>query len=117
MLKSFPIFKRNGAHLVEKRLFEKNKDYPFSRFECFEHAKIFLFVLNFDHVNFVMNGKYYRNNYYDNPNYYTSLHNLSNIQKCNFKECPLTWVAPLTVNFFTHWYPSKYPLYPMLILW
>jgi len=23
--------------------------------------------------------------------------NLSNIQKCNFKECPLTWVAPLTM--------------------
>ncbi len=22
---------------------------------------------------------------------------LSNIQKCNFKECPLSWVAPLNV--------------------
>jgi hypothetical protein len=33
MLKSSPIFKRNGAHLVEKKTFEKNKDYPLSRFE------------------------------------------------------------------------------------
>jgi hypothetical protein len=39
MLKSFSILKRNGAHMVEKRIFEKNKNYPFSRFECFEHAK------------------------------------------------------------------------------
>jgi hypothetical protein len=39
MLKSSPIFKKNGAHLEEKRTFEKNKDYPFLRFECFEHAK------------------------------------------------------------------------------
>jgi hypothetical protein len=33
MLKSSPIFKRNGAHLVEKKTFGKNKDYPLSRFE------------------------------------------------------------------------------------
>jgi len=39
MLKSSSNFRKNGAHLVEKRTFEKNKDYPFSRFECFEHAK------------------------------------------------------------------------------
>jgi len=25
----------------------------------------------------------------------------SNVQKCNFKECPLTWVAPLTM-FLLH---------------
>jgi hypothetical protein len=41
MLKPFPIFKGNGAHLVEKRMLEKNKDYPLSRFECFKHAKTF----------------------------------------------------------------------------
>jgi hypothetical protein len=39
MLKSFPIFKKNGAHLVKKKTFEKNMDYVLSRFECFEHAK------------------------------------------------------------------------------
>jgi len=42
VLKSSPIFRKNVAHLVEKRAFEKNKDYPFLRFECFEHAKTFL---------------------------------------------------------------------------
>jgi hypothetical protein len=42
MLKSSPIFKRNGAHLVENKDVWKNKDYPLSRFECFEHAKTFL---------------------------------------------------------------------------
>jgi hypothetical protein len=39
MLKSSLIFRRNGTHMVKKRMFEKNKDYPLSRFECFEHAK------------------------------------------------------------------------------
>jgi hypothetical protein len=39
MLKSSPIFKRIGAHLVKKTTFENNNDYPFSRFGCFEHAK------------------------------------------------------------------------------
>jgi hypothetical protein len=41
MLKSSPIFRRNGAHLLEKKTFEKNKDDSFSRFECFEYAKPF----------------------------------------------------------------------------
>jgi hypothetical protein len=40
MLKSSPIFK-NGAYLVEKKMFEKNEDYPLSRFECFQHARTF----------------------------------------------------------------------------
>jgi hypothetical protein len=49
MLKSFSIFKRNGACLVEKKdvLFEKNKDCPFLRFECFEHSKTFLIYVKF----------------------------------------------------------------------
>jgi hypothetical protein len=42
MLNSSLIFKKNGILLVEKKTFEKNKDCPFWRFECFEHAKIFL---------------------------------------------------------------------------
>jgi hypothetical protein len=44
MLKSSSIFRRNGAHLVKKMMFKKNKDYPFSRFECFEHAKTFFYL-------------------------------------------------------------------------
>jgi hypothetical protein len=44
MLKSSPIFRRNATHLVEKKMFEKNKDYPFCKFECFEHAIFFMRV-------------------------------------------------------------------------
>jgi hypothetical protein len=53
-------------------MFEKNKDCPLSRFECFEHVKYCLFVSSFEHVNFAINTKYSRKNY-DNPNYYASL--------------------------------------------
>jgi hypothetical protein len=42
MLKSSPIFRRIGAHLVIKKTFENNKDCPFPNFECFEHAKTLL---------------------------------------------------------------------------
>jgi hypothetical protein len=42
MLKSSSIFKRNGAYLVGKKKFGKNKDCPLSKFECFERAKTFL---------------------------------------------------------------------------
>jgi hypothetical protein len=56
---------------LKKKTFEKNKDCPFSRFECFEHVILFLFVSNFEQVNFAINEKYSKKN--DNPNYYTSL--------------------------------------------
>jgi hypothetical protein len=56
--------------LVNKRTFEKNKDCPLLKFECFEHAKNW-FVLSFEHVNFLINGKYSNQNY-DNSNYYGS---------------------------------------------
>jgi len=59
MLKSSSIFKKNGAHLVEKRMFEKNKDCPLSRFEYFEHANFFLICVNFEHVKFSINKKYF----------------------------------------------------------
>jgi hypothetical protein len=43
MLKSSPIFKKNGAHLVEKMdICKENNNHPLLRFECFEHAKPFL---------------------------------------------------------------------------
>jgi len=35
----------NGAHMVEKNMFEKNKGCPLSRFECFDHAKTFLIFI------------------------------------------------------------------------
>jgi hypothetical protein len=31
MLKSFTILKRNGAHLVKRRMSEKNRDYPLNQ--------------------------------------------------------------------------------------
>jgi hypothetical protein len=39
MLKSSPISKRNDAHLVFLKKHDKKKDYPLSKFECFEHEK------------------------------------------------------------------------------
>jgi hypothetical protein len=71
MLKSFPIFKKNGVHLAEKMTFEKNKDCLLLRFECFGHAKTFLICVKFEQVNFTINGKYSQKNY-DNPKYYAS---------------------------------------------
>jgi len=52
-------------------MFEKNKDCSLLRFECFEHAKHFLYASNFEQIKFTINGKYSKKNY-DNPNYYTS---------------------------------------------
>jgi hypothetical protein len=53
--------------------------------------KHFLFVSKFEHVNFAINKKYSKK-YYENPNYYVSF---VIFQTCDFKECPLTRVAPL----------------------
>jgi hypothetical protein len=39
MIKSSSIFKKNGAHLIEKKEVWKNKDCPLYRFKCFEHEK------------------------------------------------------------------------------
>jgi hypothetical protein len=59
MLKSSLIFKRNGAHLIEKKTFKKNKDCPLSRFECFEHAKTFFNYAKFWACKKItINGKY-----------------------------------------------------------
>jgi hypothetical protein len=86
-------FQKNFAHLVKKGCLKKKC--PFSRFECFEHAKTYLIVSSFENVNFAINEKYSKK-HYDTPNYYVP-YDFSNIQKCNFKECPFTWVVPLTL--------------------
>jgi hypothetical protein len=41
MLKSCPIFKKNGAHLIKekRKTFKENEDCPLSNFECCEHEK------------------------------------------------------------------------------
>ncbi len=67
------IFKRNGAHLVEKKeIWKKHLDYPFLRFECFEYAETFFDLCQNLNVKFEINGKYSKKNY-DNLNYYASL--------------------------------------------
>jgi len=73
MLKSFSNFQKEWCTFGRKhRTFEKNKESPFWKFECFEHAIFFWLVSKFENVIFTINGKYY-NNIYDNPNYYASL--------------------------------------------
>jgi hypothetical protein len=47
MLKPSPIFRKNGAHLVEKKTFEKKQDYPLSKLECSRHVKTFLICAKF----------------------------------------------------------------------
>jgi hypothetical protein len=53
----------------KEKCLKKNKDCPFSRLECFEHAKKNLFVARFEDVNFAINGKYCKK-FNDNPNFY-----------------------------------------------
>jgi hypothetical protein len=72
MLKSSSIFKRNGAHLVKKLRLKKTRIIHFQSLSSLNMQKHFLFVLNFEHVNFAINGKYSQKNY-GNPNYYASL--------------------------------------------
>jgi hypothetical protein len=63
MLKSSPIFRWNGAHLVEKKMFRG--------LNALNMQKHFWLVSNFENVSFAINGKYSKTNY-DNPNYYVS---------------------------------------------
>jgi hypothetical protein len=73
MLKSFLIFKRNGALLIEKKNVWKNIRIIHSHgSNVLNMQKHFWFVLSFEHVNFVIDEKYSKKNY-DNPNYYVSL--------------------------------------------
>jgi hypothetical protein len=58
----------------------KNKDYPLEFDNMKKHS---LFVSRFEHVNFVNNGKYSKNNY-DNSNYYASFVNFQTYKKCSF---------------------------------
>ncbi len=72
MLKSSPIFKRTGAHLVKKVISKKTRIVHFRGLNAFNMQKHFSFVSNFEHVKFLINGKYSQSNY-NNSNYYASL--------------------------------------------
>jgi hypothetical protein len=54
-----------------KRILYFLKNHALSKFECFDMQKHFWFVSNFEHVNFIINGKYSKI-FYENPNYYVS---------------------------------------------
>jgi hypothetical protein len=60
MLKSFLIFKRNGAHLVEKKMIETKKlgIVHFRGLSALNMQKHFLFVSSFKHVSFIVNETY-----------------------------------------------------------
>ncbi len=55
----------------KKRCLKKIRIVHFQGLNALNMQKHFLFVSNFEHVNFVINRKYSKNNY-ENPNYYVS---------------------------------------------
>jgi hypothetical protein len=97
MLKSSPIFERNGAQLVKKWYFKKIKIIHSWSLNALNMQKHFLFLLRYEYVNF---AKLFQNNLWQSK-LLCFICDLSNVQKCNFKKCPLTWVAPLTM-FLLH---------------
>jgi len=71
----------------------------------------FWFVPIFEHVKFVINGKYSKQLW--QSKLLCFLCDIWNIQKCSFKECPFTWVAPLSVilpKFETYWFVKIFKL-------
>jgi hypothetical protein len=72
MLKSFPSFRRNGTHLVEKKTFGKKRIVHFWGLSALNMQNKILFLASFKHVNFAINEKYIKKKK-DNPNFYTSL--------------------------------------------
>jgi hypothetical protein len=55
---------------------------------------------SFEHVNFAINGKYSQKCMIIQIIVFTC--DFSYIQKCSFKECPLTWVTPLIMFLPSH---------------
>ncbi len=60
MLKYSPIFKRNGAHLVEKKCLKKTKIVHFQGLNALNMQKYFVYVSKFEHIKFAINGKYFK---------------------------------------------------------
>jgi hypothetical protein len=94
--KSSPIFRRNCAHLVEKMTFQKKKKKKsLSKFVLWTYKNIFylcqplniqtLQVMKTIPITFMIIQILY------------FPCDLSNIQKCSLKACPLTWMALLTL--------------------
>jgi hypothetical protein len=69
MLKLSPIFKKNGAHLVETKDIWKKQGMSTLEIWMFWTCKnIFKFLSSFEYVKFAINGKYSQKNY-QNSNY------------------------------------------------
>jgi hypothetical protein len=68
-------------------------------FNALNMQKKIWFVSSVENVNFAINGKYFPKTLWQSKPLCFRC-DLSNIQKCNFKECPLTWVALLIVTYF-----------------
>jgi hypothetical protein len=95
MLKSFPIFKRNSAHLVQKKTLKKKQGCLVLQFECFERAKPFLICVKLWACKLFNLWKIFQITSWESK-LLCFPYDFSNIQKCSFKECPLTCVAPLS---------------------
>ncbi len=95
MFKSSSIFKRNGAHLVGKMIFEKKRIVHFRSLSVSNMQFLNLFVSNFEHVKTEINEKYSQKKI--QSKLLCSSCDFSNIQKCNVKKCPLTWVVFFTM--------------------
>jgi hypothetical protein len=100
MLKSSPIFKRNGAHLVEKkRQWKKTRIIHSQSLNALNMQKHFWFLSSFDYVNFAINGKYSKKLYH-NPNYH-------------YKKSRLSWPRILVKKFPLMVFLSPCPTWPM----
>jgi len=81
----------------KKRFLKKNRDYPISRFECFEHAKTFFICVKLWTCKLCNQWKIISNFFMTVQIILCFPWNLPNIQKCSFKECPFSWMVPMTV--------------------
>ncbi len=81
----------NGAHLVEKKRFLKKKRIVhFQGLSVLNMQKHFLFVPNFEHVNYAIYEKIFQRFFMSIQIILCFPCDLSNILKCSFKECPFS---------------------------
>ncbi len=109
-VKIFSNFQKEWCTFGRKFFFEKNKHYPLSRFECFEHVKTFFIFVKLWACKFAINGKCLKKTWKSKLLCFPC--DISNIQKCNFKECPFTWVAPFIVIL-----PPMFLCTPLHVFW
>jgi hypothetical protein len=94
-VKIFSNFQKEWCTFGRKKgTFEKRLVHSLS-LNAFNMQKHFWFLSSFEHVDFAINEKYSKF-FYDNLNYYVSFV-IFQTYKNALKECPLIWVAPLTM--------------------